>query len=134
MMAFLFGISTVNAYPFVNLGCPIFIVTLFQELKRRNVFRVGVAYVVAAWVLLQVFDVIGEILDLPASGGKLILAMLIVGFFIALILAWAYELTPEGVKRESEVDRSQSVTDQTGRKIDRAITGLLVVAVLFFVW
>jgi TolB-like protein len=109
-------------------------VTFIQELKRRNVFRVGIAYAVAAWVLLQVFDVIGEILDLPAWGGKLILTMLVVGFFITLIVAWAYELTPEGVKRESEVDRTQSVTDQTGRKIDRTIIGLLVVAVVFLLW
>jgi IS30 family transposase len=66
-------------------------VALFQELKRRNVFRVGIAYAVGAWVLLQVLDVVGEILDLPAWGGKLILAILVVGFFIALIVAWAFE-------------------------------------------
>jgi TolB-like protein len=95
---------------------------------------VGIAYAVAAWVLLQVFDVIGEILDLPAWGGKLILAMLAVGFVIALVVAWAYELTPEGIKRESEIDRSQSVTSRTGRKIDRAIIGLLVIAVSVLLW
>ena len=109
-------------------------VTLIQELKRRNVFRVGIAYAVGAWVLLQVLDVVGEILDLPAWGGKLILAILVVGFFIALVVAWAFELTPEGVKRESEVDRRQSVTPQTGRKIDRAIIGLLVIAVIILLW
>jgi len=108
--------------------------SLFTELKRRNVFRVGIAYAVAAWVLLQVFDVIGEILELPAWGGKLILAMLVVGFFLALILAWAYELTPEGVKRESEVDRSQSVTRQTGRKLNALIMGLLVLAVAYLLF
>ena len=69
---------------------------LFEELKRRNVFRVGVAYAVAAWVLLQVFDVVGEILDLPAWSGQLILATLVVGFFIALILAWAYRRRRRG--------------------------------------
>jgi len=109
-------------------------VTLIQELKRRNVFRVGIAYAVAAWVLLQVFDVIGEILVLPAWSGKLILAMLVIGFFIAVVVAWAFELTPEGIKRESEVDRRQSVTPQTGRKIDRAIIGLLVIAVIILLW
>lgn len=108
--------------------------TLFQELKRRNVFRVGIAYSVAAWVLLQIFDVVGEILDLPAWGGKLILTMLVIGFFIALFLAWAFELTPEGVKRESEVDRGQSVTARTGRKIDRTIIGLLVIAIGVLLW
>jgi TolB-like protein/Tfp pilus assembly protein PilF len=117
-----------------SFAAPWYTVTLFQELKRRNVVRVGIAYAVAAWVLLQVFDVIGEILDLPAWGGKLILAMLAAGFVIALVVAWAYELTPEGVKRESEVDRSQSVTSRTGRKIDRAIIGLLVIAVAVLLW
>jgi len=99
--------------------------SFFAELKRRNVFRVGIAYAVAAWVLLQVFDVVGEILDLPAWGGKLILVMLVVGFFIALIVAWAYELTPEGVKREQEVDRSESITPHTGKKLDRTIMVVL---------
>jgi FimV-like protein len=108
--------------------------SFITELKRRNVFRVGFAYAVAAWVLLQVFDVIGEILELPAWGGKLILAMLVIGFFIALIVAWAYELTPEGVKRESEIDRSQSVTTQTGRKLNALIMGLLVVAVAYLLF
>jgi len=105
-------------------------VKLIEELKRRNVFRVGIAYAVAAWVVLQVFDVVGEILTLPTWGGRLMLTTLVVGFFIALILAWAFELTPEGVKRESEVDRRQSQTAQTGRKIDRVIIGLLALAVI----
>jgi len=107
------------------------IMTFFAELKRRNVFRVGVAYAVVAWVVLQVLDVVGEILELPVWGGKLILALLVIGFFVALIFAWAYELTPEGVKREKDVDRSQSVTNQTGRKLDRVIIGVLALAVIY---
>jgi TolB-like protein len=106
-------------------------VALIQELKRRNVFRVGIAYAVGAWVLLQVLDVVGEILDLPAWGGKLILAILVVGFFIALIVAWAFELTPEGIKRESEVDRSQSITVKTGRKLNTIIIALLSLAIAY---
>jgi TolB-like protein/predicted Zn-dependent protease len=105
--------------------------SLFEELKRRNVFRVGVAYAVAAWVLLQIFDVVGEILELPAWGGKLILAMLIIGFVLALIFAWAYELTPEGVKREKDIDRSRSITPQTGRKLNRLIIALMAVAIVY---
>ena len=108
--------------------------SLFDELKRRNVFRVGIAYVVAAWVLLQLFDVIGEILELPEWGGKLILAMLVLGFFMALILAWAFELTPEGVKRESEVDRSRSITPQTGRKLNAVIIVLMAVAIAYLLF
>ena len=108
--------------------------SFFQELKRRNVFRVGIAYAVAAWIILQATDVIGEILELPPWGGKLILLMVGVGFFLAIFLAWAFELTPEGVKRESQVDRSDSITPQTGRKLDRIIIGLLVLALGYFVW
>ena len=108
--------------------------SFFAELKRRNVFRAGLAYAVAAWVLLQVFDVVGEILELPAWGGKLILAMLIIGFFIVLIVAWAYELTPEGVRRESEIDRGQPGTTHTGRKLNGLIMGLLVLAVAYLLF
>ena len=68
--------------------------SLFEELKRRNVVRVGIAYAVSAWVLLQMVDIIGEILELPAWGGKMILAALVIGFFVALIFAWVFELTP----------------------------------------
>ena len=105
-----------------------------SELKRRNVFRVGIAYAVAAWVLLQVFDVIGDILELPPWGGKLILAMLVIGFFIALIVAWAYELTPDGVKRDSEIDPNQAITTTTRRKLDGLITGLLLLAVAYLLF
>jgi TolB-like protein/Tfp pilus assembly protein PilF len=106
-------------------------VSLFQELKRRNVFRVGIAYGVAAWVLLQLTDVLGEILELPEWGGKLILLLLVVGFIPALILAWAFELTPEGVKRESEVDRSQSVAPRTGKKLNGVILVLMTIGISY---
>jgi len=106
--------------------------SFFEELKRRNVFRVGAAYAVAAWVLLQVLDVVGEILELPQWGGKLILAVLVVGFVLALIFAWVYELTPEGVKRESEIDRSRSISAHTGQRLNRAILATLVLAVALF--
>ena len=105
---------------------------LIEELKRRNVFRVGVAYAVGAWVLLQVLDVLGEILELPPWGGRLLLALLIVGFFLALIFAWAFELTPEGVKRDAEVDHSQPLAAQTGRRLNRLIIVTLVLALALF--
>jgi TolB-like protein/tetratricopeptide (TPR) repeat protein len=106
----------------------------FDELKRRNVYRVGIAYALAAWVMLQVFDVIGEILELPAWGGKLILAMLLIGFFIAIILAWAYELTPDGVKRESEFERNQPLKARTGRKSNVLIIGLMAIAIAYLLF
>ena len=91
--------------------------SLFNELKRRNVFRVGIAYLVAAWVLLQLTEVLTELLDLPDVFGRAIILFLAIGFPIALFFAWAFELTPEGIKREHEVDRSQSITAQTGRAL-----------------
>jgi len=106
-------------------------VSFLAELKRRNVFRVGAAYAVTAWVLLQILDVVGDILELPEWGGKLILVILVVGFFLALVFAWAFELTPEGLKRDREVDRSQSIAAQTGRKLDRMIIGILALAVAY---
>jgi TolB-like protein len=75
------------------------------------------------------FDVIGEILELPLWGGKLILLALVIGFFLVLVLAWFYELTPEGVKRDYEVDRSQSITPRTGQKLNRVTIALLGIAV-----
>ncbi len=70
--------------------------SLFKELKRRNVIKVAIAYAVTTWILLQLTDVLTQILGLPDWAPKLILLMLVVGFVPALILAWAFELTPEG--------------------------------------
>ncbi len=103
--------------------------SFFVELKRRNVFRVGIAYAIATWALLQVVDVITPILALPEWAPKLIFVFLAVGFVPALIFAWAFELTPEGLKKESDVDRSESITNVTGRKLDYSIIAVLVVAV-----
>ncbi|MBT8048256.1 MAG: hypothetical protein KJO92_07565, partial [Gammaproteobacteria bacterium] len=89
---------------------------------------------VAAWVLLQLTDVVGEILELPEWGGKLILLAVVVGFIPALIIAWAFELTPEGVKRESEIDRSQSIAPQTGKKLNTAILVLMAVAIAYLLF
>ena len=100
-----------------------------QELKRRNVFRVGVAYVVIAWVLAQAAELALDSFDAPAWVMKSILLLLALGFPLALFFAWAFELTPEGLKREKDVDRSQSITRQTGRTLDFFIIGVLVIAV-----
>ncbi len=102
--------------------------SLFQELKRRNVFRVGIVYLGASWLLLQVTDLLVPILNLPETAKKLVFLLLLIGFIPALIGAWAFELTPEGIKREREVDRNQSITSRTGRKLDFAIIVILVMA------
>jgi DNA-binding winged helix-turn-helix (wHTH) protein len=78
---------------------------LLVELKRRKVFRVGIAYVVVAWVLLQIGDIVFDFLEIPNWAGKLLLVLLLLGLPIALVLAWAFELTPEGIRRETNVDR-----------------------------
>ena len=105
--------------------------SFFTELKRRNVFRVGFAYAIAAWVLLQVVDLVLENIAAPDWVMKVFMLGVAVGFPVAVIIAWAYEMTPEGIKRESEVDRTQSVVHTTGRKLDRIIIGFLAVAVVF---
>ena len=108
--------------------------SLFNELKRRNVFRVGIAYVIVSWLLAQVADLMLENFGAPDWVIKSFLGFLIIGFPLALIFAWAFELTPEGVKRESEVDRSQSIAPQTGQKLNNLIIGILVIALAWFVW
>jgi TolB-like protein len=105
------------------------VMSFIDELRRRNVFRVGIAYAIATWVLLQITEVITPILDLPDWAPKLIFVILAVGFVPALIFAWAFELTPEGIKKEKDVDRSESITHHTGRKLDFAIIAVLVLAV-----
>ena len=106
---------------------------LFAELKRRNVVRVGIAYIVAAWVLLQLGEISFDFLEVPTWAGKLLIVFLALGLPVALILAWAFELTPEGVKREKDVDRSKTTTHQPGRKLDRIIIAILAIAVVFFI-
>jgi TolB-like protein/Tfp pilus assembly protein PilF len=108
--------------------------SFIEELKRRNVFRVGIAYLVLGWVVVQAADVIFPILQFPDWTISFVAVLGILCFPLALFLAWAFELTPEGIKREHEVDRSQSVTHITGRKLDFAIIGLLVVALGYFVY
>ena len=103
--------------------------SLFKELKRRNVFRVGIAYSVAAWLLIQVTDIVFPRIGLPDSAVMLVIALLAIGFIPALIFAWAFEMTPEGIKREKDVDRSKSITPTTGRKLDRMIIGILTILV-----
>jgi len=106
---------------------------LFTELKRRNVFRVAVAYLVAAWLLLQVADIVLDNIHAPDWVIQVFMLALVIGLPVALIFAWAFEMTPEGLKREKDVDRSQSITKQTGRKLDRVIIGILALAVVVLV-
>ena len=90
--------------------------SLIAELKRRNVFRVGVAYAIVAWILIEVASVVLPTFKAPEWVLQVCTFLVIFGFPLALIFAWAFELTPEGIKRESAVAPDESITRQTGRK------------------
>ena len=108
--------------------------SLFAELKRRNVVRVAIAYVVGAWLLLQFTDVMIGLMELPAYIGKVVVFVLLLGFLPAVIFAWVWELTPEGLKRERDIDRGQTTTTNTGRKLNAVILVMLAVAAGYFFW
>jgi len=104
--------------------------SFFAELKRRNVVRVGIAYAVIGWVLAQIAEFAFENFGAPDWALKTFVVALMLGLPLALFFAWAFEITPEGVKREKDVDRSQSITSQTSRKLDFIIIGVLVIGVV----
>jgi TolB-like protein len=106
----------------------------FDELKRRNVVRVAIAYVVVSWVIMQIIDVVVEPLRLPDWTSTLVLVLLLIGLPVALLFSWAFELTPEGMKKTEEVDADASITHSTGRNLDRMIIGALAIAVGFLVF
>ena len=107
---------------------------LFEELKRRNVFRVAGVYAVVGWLLTQVSSALENALSLPGWFDAVIVSALLIGFPIALILAWAFELTPEGVKLTATVAEGESIAQKTGRQLDYAILGgVALVAAMFVV-
>ncbi len=91
--------------------------SFFSELKRRNVYKAAAAYLVVSWLLIQAASILFPTFDAPASAMKGLIAILLVGFPIVLAFSWAYEVTPEGIKRESEVPPDQSIAQHTGRRI-----------------
>ena len=107
--------------------------SFFEELKRRNVIRVGVAYAIAAWLLLQISDLVLDNIAAPDWVIQVIMLLLAIGFPLVAMFAWVFEMTPEGIKKEKNVDRGQSVTHQTGRKLDRMIIGIMAVVIAFLV-
>ncbi len=108
--------------------------SFFKELKRRNVIRVAIAYVIVAWLLLQVADVVLNNIEAPDWVFQAILLLVAFGFPFALIFAWAFELTPEGLKKEKDIVRSESITHITGRKLDFIIITVLVLALGYFAY
>jgi TolB-like protein/Flp pilus assembly protein TadD len=108
--------------------------SFFKELKRRNVVRVAIAYAVAAWVFLQIADLVLENIVAPGWVMQVMMLVILLGFIASVIIAWAYELTPDGVKRQSEIDLDHSITAITGHKLDRIIIGFLALAVAYFAY
>ena len=108
--------------------------SFLKELKRRNVIRVGAAYIIIAWLIAQVLQLIFEAFGTPDWVFKTVLVLLAAGLPFSLFFAWAFELTPEGIKREHEIDRTQSITPHTGKKLDRMIIGVLVLSLTYFAY
>ena len=108
--------------------------SLVSELRRRNVLRMAVLYVIAAWLVIQVVDVMMSVVGLPAWAGRVTFAVLAIGFPIALIFSWFYEITPEGISLEKDVDRSESLTRVTGRRLDFIVISLLCAGLIVFAY
>lgn len=106
--------------------------SFFTELKRRNVFRVAIAYLAGAWLLVEVADTLFSIYGLPESAARIVVTLLAIGFPVTLVLSWIYELTPEGLKLEKDVDRTLPSPRADTRRLDRAIIVLLILAVGYF--
>jgi TolB-like protein len=110
------------------------LMSLFDELKRRNVFRVSIGYIGTAWLLLQVVDLVLDNVNSPDWVVQVFMLALAIGFPLAIFFAWAFEITPEGIKKEKDIDRSQSIVTKTGRKLDFSIMLVMAVALGWFAW
>src|SRR6266513_5649104 len=106
--------------------------SFFAELKRRNVYKVAVAYAVVSWLLIQVATQVFPFFEIPNWAVRLVVLVLILGFPIALVLSWAFEITSEGIKRAEEVQPNESITRKTGRKLVGITVALAVVAAGLF--
>src|ERR1700682_3197810 len=104
----------------------------FAELKRRNVIRFAGLYLVAAWLFTQIASTVLPMFGAPDWLPRSIVILLVIGFVPALIFSWVFELTPQGLKRDEDVPPEQSIAPQTGRRMNRMIIALLVVAVAYF--
>src|ERR1700745_3560895 len=104
----------------------------FAELKRRNVIRMAGLYLVGAWLLVQVASTVLPMFGAPDWLPRSIVILLVIGFVPTLIFSWAFELTPQGLKRDEDVPPEQSISPQTGRRMDRIIIAVLVLALGYF--
>ena len=95
--------------------------SFLNELRRRNVLRVGTAYVVSSWLLIQVAETIFPLFGYGDTPARMVVILLAIGFIPALVLSWVFELTPQGLKKDADVDRDESIARTSGKKLDRII-------------
>jgi adenylate cyclase len=108
--------------------------SLFAELKRRNVIRMAGLYLVGAWLVVQVAETVLPAFDVPNWVLRATIILLALGFVPALVFAWVFELTPQGLKRDEEIDPAQSMAPRTARRMDRILLAVSVLAIAYFVF
>ena len=128
----IFHADSVRLCPFVSAEQDA--MSFIDELKRRNVFRVGIAYALSAWVVLQVVDLILDNTDTPDWVMDVIMTLALLGFFVALVISWAYELTPEGVKRDQGSERHEVLSQHAARKLNHITLAAVGLVVMLFVF
>ena len=106
--------------------------SLYRELKRRNVFRVAAAYAVTAWLLVQVAETIFPLFGFDDAPARIVVIVLAIGFVPAIIVSWVFEITPEGLKRDAGIERDQITAPHAGKMLDRVTIAVLAVAVAYF--
>lgn len=108
--------------------------SLFNELKRRNVFRVAIAYLVVAWLLIQVLSIATDVFEAPDWVMKLFMTLSVIGFFPTIFISWAFEITPEGIKRETEVVPNESISHLTAKRLDYITLLAVSLLALMIIW
>lgn len=106
---------------------------VFGELRRRNVFKVSVAYALLSWLLVKLLDMLSPVIGAGDRAIQVLALLLILGFPVIVLFAWACEITPEGLRPTSQVDRSESITAETGRKLNVALLILFGVTAIVLV-
>jgi len=106
--------------------------SLYHELKRRNVLRVAIAYLAGSWLLVEVAETIFPLFGFDDTPARILVIVLAIGFPLFLLFSWVFEITPEGLKKEKDIDRAASVTHKTGKQLDRIIIVLLALALGYF--
>ena len=106
--------------------------SFYNELKRRNVFKVTIAYIVMAWLVIQVTETIFPLFGYGDTPARFVVIVLAIGFIPSLIFSWAFEITADGLKRDADVVREHSIAQTTGKKLDRVILVVLALALAYF--